>query len=271
MQMLEPRLDFGSIARNPTESVRPDLWPDHAWVPSLGRQGARLVDVADGRSGGTLQNGATWSSFGVVLDGVNDCVKCNPPINLDARPMSFFTSCDIDITASNEFGNIFRRAGSSDGTTSGMRLHLLRLTSLRFSVVTYSAWALMDTTATLVGGKNTFACTYDGSGRGTQIQIYNNGQVMSVDNTIDANATIVPSDGYPIFLGARTDQAASPQQTKQTIYVSYLFSSILTPSQIRDLSADPLLPLRRAPQVSYFIAAGLAIPILINQARRRRT
>ncbi len=51
--LTEPRtpLTFGNIATNPTESVRSDLWPDHAWVPALGNQGDRLVDVAGGADG----------------------------------------------------------------------------------------------------------------------------------------------------------------------------------------------------------------------------
>lgn len=49
--MIELRgLHLGNIARSPDESVRPDLWPDHAWVPALGCTGGVLYDLCGGRS-----------------------------------------------------------------------------------------------------------------------------------------------------------------------------------------------------------------------------
>ena len=60
--MIELRgLHLGNIARSPAESVRPDLWPDHAWVPALGPQ---ALPPAHGAHG-LFDLAGSWPAVGV--------------------------------------------------------------------------------------------------------------------------------------------------------------------------------------------------------------
>ena len=56
-------LHYGNIARSAGESVAPELWPDHAWVPALGCTGGTWIDVVGGHDY-TLPDGATWTQHG---------------------------------------------------------------------------------------------------------------------------------------------------------------------------------------------------------------
>ena len=61
--MIELRgLHLGNIARSPAESVRPDLWPDHSWVPALGCTGGVLYDLCGGMSATIDLSALEWIS-----------------------------------------------------------------------------------------------------------------------------------------------------------------------------------------------------------------
>lgn len=59
-------LTLATCARHPSESVRPDLWPHHAWAPALGVQGTRLYDLAGPGYAPYTTVATHWNSDGVV-------------------------------------------------------------------------------------------------------------------------------------------------------------------------------------------------------------
>lgn len=258
MQVLEPRLDFGSIATNPTESVRPDLWPDYAYVPSIGIQGGTLRNVAGYGLDGTM-NGATWTNNGGIECSGGDVIIPRLPL-IGTGPFWFLGH--FQQTNTSVVNSVFRPRYSDLNGDFGMYCGVGTTVYIRDAATSQvTVQALADDTA-----RNCVAACRDRSG---YMHMWANGAYIgksgavadiNINGYIDANFTIGSYQGYMHYFNG---------------YIWNVQIGIgrdLSVEQGIAITADPLLPFRRAPQVSYFVAAaGLAIPIILNQARRRRT
>jgi len=250
MQTLEPRLDFGTIARNPTESVRPDLWPDHACIPALGSTGGQILDVISGGRAAAPQY-SYWDAEGIANNtdsanpsGVLASVDCTGDFTFAAKFFLFTQS---------RFNNYIASAGTAPllnaANTNPTHSLVIANASSSIPVSDYTWYSL----AVTVGGA-TGSC-----------DLAINGKTYTSVLT-----SAVPQSLLDLYVMGGT--GSKYYNTRGILSSFQFYNRKLSIDQLATISADPLIPFRRAPQVSYFVAAaGLVIPIIINQARRRRT
>jgi len=257
MQMLAPRLDFGTIARNPMESVRPDLWPDYAIVPAYGNQGASLRDLSHGQPASSLING-TWSADEAVFNGTSTKVLLPTSLPLPGTG-AFWFAARFRVATLATTSNFVRPYytwnygdfGAYVSTVSGLRVYVRNSS---FTLIAAAEETPAIATYSVAARRNSAA----------DIEAFVNGEFVGSNSgaDININAANAPAIGY---------LQAGDIYTSGAVSHYYYGVGEISSQQLSELSRDIDIPFRRAPQVSYFVAAGLAIPILINQARRRRT
>lgn len=95
-------LSLSQIARNPSESVRPDLWPGFAYLPMMGRQGNMICDPVSLSHANLAVGTPVWDADGLVFDGSQNFIA-NRPVEIDTtRPWSFVFRMKTTTTSSSE-------------------------------------------------------------------------------------------------------------------------------------------------------------------------
>lgn len=237
-------LTLANIARNPTESIRPDLWPAYAWVPTLGCQGSTLWDLASDRHAILTSGAPVWGTDEIIVNGDN------------------YQAPAVGWDVSGPWSMVAQVRDSSG--TDGERLFYTQLSitgiACRISAGIYngSPRLLFRNMSNLniinfIGGPNindnlyhTLCFTID----------YNRskGQTNGVD--------IGYVDGETITVSSVTDKGLLTHSTAANIGYSwiggmralYILPGVfLTRQQALDLGSDILLPLRRRPVTPYWV------------------
>jgi len=247
-------LTFESIARSPGESVRPDLWPDHAWVPALGKQGGRLVDVA-----GALNSTAVGS---IAWTGTPEYLM------VDVPSATYYPTPGVESEfASANAGTVIMQV-RPDTVATDQRLWGT-FPSIGSDRVCY-IWLDVDD-----GGPSWAAGNWYTGGNAGLIGLSPQVGVNTTD--IQTVAFVFTSDFRAIYLNGKQQDSDTPSvgnvkspNSGECRYGAWettgdfdgwlgpllTFARVLAPSQIRDISADPLLPFRRRVPVFYSIPSG---------------
>lgn len=250
-------LHLGNIARSPAESVRPDLWPDHAWVPALGCTGGVLYDLCGGKAG---ENSArVWSAQGMVMDtdmlttynraslltGWGARFGASPfTILVDYTPLRATGSAEVCVLGawkiSGDSDNQFMLAANYRFTAKDFYPHF----SVRIGATEYTAF---HTPKWTVGQR----MVVGGVRNGTTISLARDGVVVA---SASCAAGAINTSSLPLVFGGI---AFSAEHNTHAIYhASSIHLRALAAREIAELSADPLLPFRRRQPVYYSVPSG---------------
>ena len=261
--MIELRgLHLGNIARSPAESVRPDLWPDHAWIPALGCTGGVLYDLCTTLlNGGTAYGSVSWGASGLSNGGVG--ALWLGPIGLlgSGHPLAY----------TGDF-SIFVHCPKIDSAPTGSVLVSCRSNAYPFGwlveATAAGVWAfrstqLSDNAAVL--GTSPFGSVQANQSIGvvfknTVAEMFGGGVASGPLCTVTGGINYIYGARHiaSTLLGASINNAATElgQYVDGTVGALLSFDYALTPSQILDLTADPLLPFRRRQPVYYSVPSG---------------
>lgn len=247
---MQPNLTLANIARNPSESVRPDLWPSHAWIPALGIQGETLWDVASGCTHGVLSTTAMWSGSSLVCNGsAGRFCNCSEMYTMGALLLPF-TFLAVVKPNYSESGRIAFSAGTY--STSGDRTSIGTLAGKSHILHRVGADTIREASGDVRiddGRWHVIIGTFFSANPGGYL--YTDG-VFEVNTAyefsqINYDATVIGSlprlstyDAGPRFDGL--------------IAMAGVFRRALNVAEIRTLSADPLLPFRRKLSVSFYVS-----------------
>ena len=236
-------LTLANIARNPTESIRSDLWPAYAWVPALGCQGSTLWDLSSDRHAILTSGAPSWGTDEIIVNGDN----------YQAPAVGWDVSGPWSIVA-----QVRDSAGTDGGRLFYEQLNIIGL-ACRLSVGIYDGKPrfLMRN----MSGLNIINFI-----RGPNI---NDNLYHTLCFTIDynrskgqANVDIGYVDGETITTSLVTDRGLLTHSTAANIGNSwiggiralYILPGVfLTRQQALDLGSDILLPLRRRPVTPYWV------------------
>ncbi len=241
-QLSQPSFQNG-FARSMGESIRPDLWPDHAWIPALGVQGGTLFDVAGKRFNGTVTAGEDWIedhlSFDTGSAGVS--LGVSSISILPNSVWSIVTKFRLDIGSSGD------RYIYDDTAGGGIGLRALNTNDvLAFWISGGTTRTISVATVLTLGKWSVLAFVHDG----TTATLYLDGLPIGT-NTYSG---VIGNSGQVFRIGAEYN---SNNELDGDIYSHAMYKNIcLTPAQIRDLSADPLLPFRRKTFVSFYVPSS---------------
>lgn len=241
--MIELRgLHLGNIARCPAESVRPDLWPDHAWVPALGCTGGVLYDLCDQTRHG-ITSTPTWNN-GQIYTGPS----------LAACPV-----IGAGVFETDSPGTIISSISRTD-TTLG-------------NSVTFGSWD-QSLRALFFGLNSEFApfLAVRGGSDGSAIQIAGGGVIAIGPSTMAAsfsrqNAFLYLNGGIAqsisgalvgiggaasgnYYIGYKSDGSLAQCSLIAAVVV---YRRQLPHAAVAEMSADPLLPFRRRRPVFYSV------------------
>lgn len=241
-QLDSPSFQQG-FARSPVESIRPDLWPDHAWVPAMGVQGGRIFDLA-GNVDLTLPSGPIWVPGGIDWNGSDKIV----PGLSTFQDVTFWGSIRILDTVGNDV--IFT---PDDGSGRPSFTAIDRGANVQLEFYSGNAISTGDLT---IGRSYNYVLTADATTGDAKI-------FLDGELAVEGPSGIL-RDGTTFFFCNREDNA----RPSTAEYGSFSFvRSVLSPSQAADLSADPLLYLRRRETPILTVPGGAAIDVAISLAR----
>lgn len=257
--MIELRgLHLGNIARSPAETVRPDLWPDHAWVPALGCTGAVLLDLCTTlRDMGTAYGSVSWDARGLSNGGAG--ALWLGPLGMDA-PMVYMGDFSIFVHCPKI------ESAPTNSVLVGCRsnIHGWEVQATSDGVWAFRAVQLSDNAAVL--GASPFSA----------VQAVNQSIGVVFENTVAemfvggvASGPLCTLTGginysYGVrvvtstLMGTTAVSAATTLEryVNGTVGALLSFDCALTHSQVLDLTADPLLPFRRRQPVYYSVPSG---------------
>jgi len=251
------RLIWPTRARHKGESACPDLWPDYAWVPSLGATGSNAKIFGD-LSGGEIQSGGSWIAEGYYfnLSGEVRLTSSNIPtaigsgnqhFTLFARYKSTYTSDNQNILTISDFSELDLYASINiDASTKHARAFYRN-----------NIFAPAVGTTDVLDGKyhNLFTIV-----KGTSlIELYVDGLFEADDTT---NQTVHSTTDLDVaafgILGRSSQWATGP--CKGTMALACIYLTDLNASQISQLHRDPYCWLR--PKANYifgYLEAGTDI------------
>ena len=254
--MIELRgLHLGNIARSPAESVRPDLWPDHAWVPALGCTGGRVYDLCGGSSG---ECGIPWQmddsgSFALVKNINSETLRVQeggPPLL-------------AGIAASTLFAYFKPTPGTSTGRTiyaerpSDVPIYKLE----GFGALNNNGLVatLRDNEGNLIQVPSTKDITSDGRYHSGCMIVDGISVTVVVDGDhVNQNWGSMNMENFP---GSTPISIASDPCDPLAHFVGGIaavmgYRRALRGNSIATLHADPLLPFRRRKPVYYSVPSG---------------
>ncbi len=253
---MQPNLTLSQIARTPSESVRPDLWPYYAWLAQANR-GSRIFDLARRQADGQLYgSNITLDTSGVTVStpDINSHVLItSETLSIPRSAFSIFSRINTQSTAGNtrtlcgrwiaaagqrifwlvpHYGAEMRFYVSGDGSSNANRLSSV-------SVPT-SQWV-------------TIAGVYNGTtGR---LDVYLNG--LLVNGTLNGTVPASVHENADIdFYWFRRGDASPDSLLAGSVSSMMVYGSALTDTDIRQLHNDPLLPFRRKTFVSFYVPTG---------------
>ena len=286
--MIELRgLHLGNIARSPAESVRPDLWPDHAWVPALGPQALPQAHGAHG----LFDLAGSWPAVGVrsaaypvhtdiypsprLDDGIwcmsSNAVGAAAGAGLAANSPSglspFSGSSAMTLVACLKLTTVSAdRIFIEDGTAYNSNcMFLMQTPANRVQVLLYSGGAYTEAiTASGVITAGEWAVVTAKWGLGTtnagKAEIFAGSLCVRAISTRTITAPLGTGNtrltffGRPSISGEIADYAPAAGSALSCI-LAYGNRALLD-SQIQDLHADPILPFRRRQPVYYSVPSG---------------
>lgn len=251
-------LHLGNIARSPAESVRPDLWPDNAWVPVLGCTGGVLVDLVSGAGSQIIAKAGTthlWSTFGLYTTneqwvGIGPVFEAGKEISVIAsvRPTSSQPGSDAGFVSAVTSLSVYQFTIATNAIGTGLAFYT-RDTSTGTTGTRNNDLSVPNTLSTTAD--NVVAAVYSVSR--AEKSLWNNGKMVGLTTTsIDPITTghsgtwIANSGGYSEGYGYFGWVGAVLIYRKMA----------LTNNQVIDLSADPLLPFRRRVPVFCSVPSG---------------
>ena len=242
--MIELRgLHLGNMARSPDESVRPDLWPDWAVIPILGRTGGRLVVLDSG--GWTLRSAvgiSRWTENGYIATTgqgrlLEPIVQASNELTLSiAGIWDDLYTLPMCLTVGNVGVN--NRFCGLASTSDAVMVFL-------YTDIYFDAPSPRPPT-----GQIALSGTVTGSAR----QLWRNGTIAATDTRSDE-----VNFAGPIHVGVHV-YARSPSPPTYadggTTSVATVHWRKLAPTEIIDLHSDPLLPFRRRQPAYYSVPSG---------------
>ncbi len=252
------------FARSAADSASPGLWPDNAWIPSLGATGTTVRDVV-GNYDGTIVNGEatdwTSSKYGpaVVLDGSAEYIDCGQVPRTDNVPQ-LSVGVWYKPNGSDTNNGIVARRDNSDGSDWSWYMR-----------VTTSS--VININAGLGGNFNGTTAITDTSHWYYLQWVFRSGSYtrLYVDGVQDFNHVIgvinlptAPDGEHNFWIGAYYSSAFGMNGQFGPCYVH---RRSLQPSEIRQLHRDPLAPFRRrrfTPTISGAAAATTRRIFLIS-------
>lgn len=238
-------LSLSQIARNPSESVRPDLWPGFAYLPMMGRQGNMICDPVSLSHANLAVGTPVWDADGLVFNGSQNFIA-NRPVEIDTtRPWSFVFRMKTTSSSQKHVATVYSVSSSgtlSVGVYSGSLRVLLRAqgTSLTNITSLYDAGAIAD------GLWHTCIFTLDYP---ADNQVYIDGNPINPTNPTDRGAY---SFTQPIHIG----RASWVGGLAAVYFLPYWVDNQIA----RDLHSDILLPFRRKLSVSFYVPVGVFKP-----------
>lgn len=226
-------LSYDTIARSAAESVAPELWPDHAWVPALGATGGVLPDVAGGNHA-VISGNYSWGPGYVDFVGGS----ATAPVPSVGKSLEFTVMTDVHPVASPAAwcGLYCEKDGSNNNAFSVQRSASwpdIRLYVNTTSKDFFGAFPL-GVRAHLIGKKDTANCYLSQNGLPFVAQAFNTAI------TVTATATVLMAERGGIGCAGK-------------LYHTYVWRRLLTDADASRLSADPLLPFRRRRLRSWFL------------------
>lgn len=237
-------LSLSQIARNPSESVRPDLWPGFAYLPMMGRQGNMICDPVS-LSHANLEVGTPeWDADGLVLDGSQNFIA-NRPVEIDTtRPWSFVfrmkttslvqkTVARVQSVSSSGLLTFWVNNGNFRVILRAQGTSLTNIIDLGIGQVADGLWHTCI-----------FTLDYPADN-----QVYIDGNPLNPTNPIDRGAY---SFTQPIHIG-RSSWVGG-------LAAVYFLPYWVDNQMARDLHSDILLPFRRKLSVSFYVSGEPPVP-----------
>ena len=233
-------LSLSQIARNPSESVRPDLWPGFAYLPMMGRQGSMICDPVSLSHANLAVGTPVWDADGLVFNGSQNFIA-NRPVEIDTtRPWSFVFRMKTTATSSSEKRIVAVYSVSSSGLLSVGVINGNFRVLLRAQGTSLTNIIDLDSGAFADGLWHTCIFTLDYP---ADHQVYIDGNpINSYSSTIDRGAY---SFTQPIHIG----RASWVGGLAAVYFLPYWVDNQMA----RDFHSDILLPFRRKLSVSFYV------------------
>ena len=236
-------MSLSQIARNPSESVRPDLWPGFAYLPMMGRQGSMICDPVSLSHANLAAGTPVWDADGLVFDGSQNFIA-NRPVEIDTtRPWSFVFRMNTTTWSFDE--EIVARVSAVEPKPSSSGLLDFGVFFGNFRVILRTNGVSSTTINSLSSGA------------------IDDGLWHTCIYTLDyPAASQVYIDGNPIISASPADRGAysftQPINIGCSSWVGGLAAVYFLPYWVdnqmaRDLHSDILLPLRRKLFVSFYV------------------
>ena len=244
-QLSQPSFTNG-FARSPGESVRPDLWPDHAWVPALGCQGGVLYDLC-APSHGTI-TGATWTSQGLYFGNAKtDKVECGTPVDFSILTQFTFlityeVPSAVEIVATN---------GSAYNLNSFLVTHNETSGRARFSTSPVVSTRYTYTESASIYSDGETICLSGVWIAGSSNRLFINGAPDS-GAVVGSYYDTVGNGNGQWTLGKRAGTSTAYSFTRR-LYNNLFWARALSDVALCDVTSDPLLPFRRRQIQKYWV------------------
>lgn len=247
-------LHYGNIARSAGESVAPELWPDHAWVPALGCTGGSMPGFG-GIKIYSSSAATNWSWGPKSLNFINSGNVNAWTTGGHILPvgLSRFTVISSLMYTSIGLRWWFSQIASTDACGSASWIDTLG----RLNVGVWGPKA-QSAAGTVVANEPTILAM---TRNGTAVAGYKNG-VLVADGTSE---TSVEDTSAQFTLGERHSKTNTALSFCGEYYSCCTYNRVLSPTSISYLSADPLLPFRRRRLRSWFLPAaggGTILPFM---------
>jgi len=244
------RLIWPTRARHKGESAFPDLWPDYAWVPSLGATGSVLKSVVGGIDGDLTESTVkpTWVLKGLKFTEAAEYVYIPDNSAFELSKYTYILGIlPAAATKTTEINQIV-----VNGDTGQQFGFAYNHTNVDFVLSTAhksgSTWYKSKLTSTPpLDELSIIACRYDG----TNISIYFNGvkedeDVAGTPNTESGILSLGGRAGFNSFNGI--------------VEFFYIYNYALSPPQISQLNRDHYCWLRPKDRYLFGVAAASAYP-----------
>jgi hypothetical protein len=274
-QLSQPSFVNG-FARSKGESVRPDLWPDYAWIPNIGYTGNVLIDIAGLQKNGAITGATSVNESG----GASLKFVSNHNVNLgNILTMNFsertivvrfkLFSVSADQTLIDKRNEGFADNGEwslfFDDAVSLHSGYNDRLCYVVHNGSTTSNWPWIHGSALSVNTWYTAAIVHK---NGVSVVMYLNGIIDNVWSQ-STNAAMTTSLSRDVKIGETSDGA---KDLNGLIHSVCVYDRALTQNQIKNLSIDTILAFRCKKQVGFRVPSTppTKIPIFMNHYRKLR-
>lgn len=239
-------------ARYRGESLRPDLWPDHAWIPALGVTGSTLFDVA-GKDNIAITGSYSWvgTSKGLMVDQPSASYYTLPSeLNTKFATMAglsvvFTAICDSVGSDQRIFGSF----GDADETR--------QIAIWMDSDGSGPSWAAVVSGVSnigVIGTRVSAGVPYTVAFR--RESSFYDVHVNGVLDSIYSGTHSIPNESTSLqYKWGKWDGFGDFDGKLGPLLIYY---RSLASAQIRDLSADPMLPFRRREFAGFYVPSVAA-------------